>query len=138
MEIAIHVDLVEAKNLLQEWKGRLAQLEGEAKTLRERIEKVHSQIDGQIRPPKRRGRPPRLAVVEAKTNNAKPPSKRQNRPRGENLSAIVDFLKKANGKGFTQTEIASKTGIGISSVQAAIVRAPQKFDRRSDKLWYLK
>lgn len=127
MTIKVELPPGEAQRLVEEWRQRAIQLEGELSELEKAIASVESQMSARL--------PSAKEVEESSSSSDEPTGKRR---KGENLRAIQSYISKLDGKGATVADLAKGTGIGTSSIHLVLKKHVQIFSKGDDGLWRLK
>lgn len=128
MSIKVELPQMEAQRLLEQWETRAEQLEGELTQLLTAIASVKAQMKG--------GLNGGLFPDQGKTDGIAPKQKKNKR--GENLRVLTTYLGGIGARGASSAELSKNTGIGMSSVYAAMTKHPDVFVRGQDDLWHLK
>lgn len=116
--------------LLEEWRNRVTQLEGELGELSTLITSAEAQLKGQYPLAQNQSSPQEQPIA--------PAQQQHKRPKGENLRIITEYMKRLSGTGATVAAIHKGTGIGISSVRVVLDRHRDTFVRgENDGLWRL-
>ena len=116
------------KDFAEPIKISISQLEGEIAGLEKQLEGV-DEIYAQLRQKKKQ-----VSVLNQTMARLSGQPSGQNRPRGQNLSDISEYLE--SNKGATVREISEATGINIPSVRYTLSRNEQ-FVRDNSNIWRL-
>src|SRR5258706_4987718 len=133
MGIKVELPSNEVHRLLDEWRNRAMQLEGELTELQAAIGSVEARLNGKLPAP--------LTTTDklaSRGTNRHSGAGRQKKRKGENLRVLQSYLGELGNKGATIADLSENTGIGVSSVYAVLMKHPTVFSKGHDKLWRIK
>ena len=127
MGIKLEIPYDEARRLVDVWKQRAMQLEGELAELTTAIASADAQLAGNLPKPKEAD----IASPQSRTPSGK-------RKKGENIRILQSYLKGLDGKGATVAEISKNTEVMPTSIHAVFNKHKGVFAKGHDGLWKLK